>query len=52
MAVLLPPTGKAFDLPDNGFVFGMEREKIIFFTEGVSEDNGLEAILTQLGVKH
>jgi predicted ester cyclase len=51
LPVSLPPTGKAFALPANGFVFGVENDKIIFFGEGVSEGNGLAEILAQLGVK-
>ena len=51
LPVSLPSTGKAFDLPAGGFVFGVENKKIIFFSEGVREGGGLTGILAQLGVK-
>jgi hypothetical protein len=51
LPVLVHPTGKTFDLPVGGFVFGVENGKIIFFSESIREGGGLTGILAQLGVK-
>ena len=51
LPVSLPPTGKVFDLPVNGFVFGVENGKIIFYSEAIREGGELAGILVQLGVK-
>ena len=51
LPVSLHPTGKTFDLSVGGFVFGVENEKIIFFSESIREGGGLAGILAQLGVK-
>ena len=51
LPVSLPPTGKVFDLPVCGFVFGVENDKIIFYSEAIQEGGGLAGILAQLGVK-
>ena len=51
MPVLLPPTGKSFQLPKSVFTFRVAGDKVTYYGEEAVRGGGLAGILEQLGVK-